>query len=149
MRRAGSWIGSVTLALAAAGVHGVRGPLLVLALLLAVRPAAAMHVRTDDTVLARSPDGRSALHELRGHGPEGGGSLAYRIVGGGPRFERLLASDFSNGGSVHPQIVAAATCTQRLTELAQELDRRGFHGVTARPERCHTRERDGLLLVGR
>jgi hypothetical protein len=49
------------------------------ALLVAQGGPEAMGIRQERRLLARSTDGGSALYEVRGWGPEGGGSLTYRI----------------------------------------------------------------------
>lgn len=108
-----------------------------------------MGVRQERRLLARSADGNSALYEVRGRGPEGGGSLTYRIEGKRPRksVEFLVSSDFSPGGSSRPQQVPAATCEERLDALGAELAKRGIRGVAVSPARCRSPERDGLVTV--
>ena len=120
------------------------------AALVAGRGAGAMGIRYDRTRLARSADGASALYEVRGWGPEGGGSLAYRVEGkargkGGVEF--LVSSNFSPGGASKPQIVATATCAQRLAALAEEVTRRAIRGVAIHPERCRDSEREQLVTI--
>jgi hypothetical protein len=108
----------------------------------------AMSVTTDSTIIARSTDGKSTLREVRAHGPEGGGSLTYSLRSAGRRALDLeLSSNFGTGGPHKPQLVSAATCSERLRELERELDRRGFTGVTTRPERCRGSDREDLVTV--
>jgi hypothetical protein len=109
----------------------------------------AMSIRQERRLLARSTDGGSALYEVRGRGPEGGGSLTYRIEGKRARkaVEFLVSSDFSPGGSTRPQQVPIATCEERLDALSAELAKRGIRGVAVSPERCRNPERDGLVTV--
>ena len=111
--------------------------------------AGAMEIRQERRLLARSAKGASALYEVRGFGPEGGGSLTYRIEGKGRRkaLEFLVSSDFSPGGSSHPQLVPVGTCEERLDALSAELVKHGFRGVAVSPERCRSPERDGLVTV--
>jgi hypothetical protein len=121
----------------------------VVALLVAPRASDAMGVRQERRLLARSADGGSTLYELRGWGPEGGGSLTYRIEGKRARkvIEFLVSSDFSPGGSARPQLVPVATCEERLDALSVELTKRGIRGVAVSPARCRNPDRDGLVTV--
>jgi len=125
------------------------GVVVLAATLAASRGAGAMGIRYDRARLARSPDGASTLYEVRGWGPEGGGSLAYRVEGKGrgKGVEFLVSSTFSPGGASKPQIVAPATCEQRLAALAEETARRGIRGVAVHPERCRASEREHLVTV--
>jgi len=137
-------------------VKAVRAPSIsssVLALFatLCVAPVAsrAMGIRYERRLLARSIDGGSALYEVRGRGPEGGGSLIYRIEGkkGRKGLEFVVSSDFSPGGSSQPQQISVATCEERLDALSGELAKRGIRGVAVSPERCRNPDRDGLVTV--
>ena len=121
----------------------------VVALLVAQGAPEAMGVRQERRLLARSTDGGSALYEVRGWGPEGGGSLTYRIEGKRSRkaVEFLVSSDFSPGGSTRPQLVPIATCEERLDALSAELAKRGIRGVAVSPARCRNPDRDGLVTV--
>ena len=121
----------------------------VAALLVAQAASDAMGVRQERRLLARSSDGGSALYEVRGWGPEGGGSLTYRIEGQRARkaVEFLVSSDFSPGGSARPQQVSIATCEERLDALSAELAKRGIRGVAVSPARCRNPDRDGLVTV--
>jgi hypothetical protein len=118
-------------------------------LLGAPRISEAMGVRQERRLLARSADGNSALYEVRGWGPEGGGSLTYRIEGKRSKkgLEFLVSSDFSPGGSTRPQLVPVATCEERLDALSAELAKRGIRGVAVSPARCRSPDRDGLVTV--
>ena len=119
------------------------------ALLIAPVSSDAMGIRQERRLLARSADGGSALYEVRGWGPEGGGSLTYRIEGKRSRkaLEFLVSSDFSPGGSTRPQQVPEATCEERLDALSAELAKRGIRGVAVSPARCRNPDRDGLVTV--
>jgi hypothetical protein len=123
----------------------------VVALLVAQGAPDAMGIRQERRLLARSTDGGSALYEVRGWGPEGGGSLTYRIEGKRARkaMEFLVSSDFSPGGSTRPQQVPIATCEERLDALSVELAKRGIRGVAVSPARCRNPERDGLVTVAK
>jgi len=109
----------------------------------------AMGIVQERRLLAHSADGRSALYEVRGRGPEGGGSLAYRVEGKVRRksVEFLVSSNFSPGGSSQPQLVPVSLCEQRLDALSTELATRGFRGIAVSPERCRTPDRDGLVTI--
>ena len=119
------------------------------ALLAAAQSASAMGIRYDRTRLVRSPDGASALYEVRGWGPEGGGSLTYRLESKGPGkpADFLVSSTFSPGGPSKPETVAPAACEQRLAALAEETAKRGILGVKIHPERCRAAERVKLVTV--
>jgi hypothetical protein len=109
----------------------------------------AMGIRYERRLLARSADGGSALFEVRGWGPEGGGSLTYRIEGKKSRkgLEFVVSSDFSPGGSSQPQLISVSTCEERLDALSGELTKRAIRGVAVSPERCRNPDRDGLVTV--
>jgi hypothetical protein len=111
--------------------------------------ASAMQVRYDRIELARSADGASTLYEVRGRGPEGGGSLAYRVEGKdrAKRVDFLVSSTFSPGNGSKPQVVPTADCEKRLAALAAESTRRDILGVTAHPDRCRADNREHLVTI--
>jgi hypothetical protein len=113
-----------------------------------VHSASAMGIRESKKEIARAPEG-SALYEVLGHGPEGGGSIGYRIQGKAraDRVDFLLSSDFSPGDGSQPQTVSRAVCEQRLGALAAELAKRKFSGVTVHPEACRAEDRSGLVVT--
>ena len=121
----------------------------VAALLVAPGVCDAMGIHYERRLLARSTDGGSALYEVRGRGPEGGGSLTYRIEGKRSRkaLEFLVSSDFSPGGSARPQQISIAACEERLDALGAEVAKRGIRGVAVSPARCRNPDRDGLVTV--
>ena len=108
----------------------------------------AMSIRENKTPLARSADG-AVLYEIRSDGPEGGGSLTYRVQGKSPsdRADFLLSSDFSPGDGSRPQVVSPEICRQRLGALGAELTRRKIAGVTLHPEGCRAESRAGLVVA--
>jgi hypothetical protein len=107
-----------------------------------------MSIRTNRKPLARSADG-ARLYEIRADGPEGGGSLTYRVQGKAPRtaIDFLVSSDFSPGGDSQPQIVSAEVCRQRVTALGAEIAKRKIPGVTVHPEACASADRNGVVTV--
>ena len=109
----------------------------------------AMGIRQTRTLLARSPDGAHALYELRGHGPEGGGSLGYRLEGRrrDDTADYAVSSTFSPGDGSRPQTIAIDVCVERVDALGAALVKRGFRGVTTHAEGCRTKARDGLVTV--
>jgi hypothetical protein len=111
--------------------------------------AGAMGIRYQRASLARSTDGACALYEVTGWGPEGGGSLSYRVEGKPRRtdVEFLVSSTFSPGGASQPQTVPPETCRQRLAELAAELTRRNIQGVTLHPQGCAGHDREHLATT--
>jgi|SRR3954451_20491964 hypothetical protein len=110
--------------------------------------ARAMSIRTNRKQLARSPEG-AALYEVRADGPEGGGSLTYRVQGKATRdaIDFLVSSDFSPGNGSQPQTVSAEVCRQRVTALGKEIARRKIPRVTVHPEACASADRDGVVTV--
>jgi hypothetical protein len=120
----------------------MRTALLVLLLLPGIAPA--MSVRESSTSLGHSRDGKWELFEDDARGPEGGGSIAYRLAGSEPRtFE--VSSDFSPGNGSRPQRVSEKDCRAHLTDLAALLTRYGFDGVRVHPEVCGTNSRGGAV----
>lgn len=128
----------------------MKKALLTIVIACAANGAVAMAIRESKTQIARGPDG-SALFEVLGHGPEGGGSIGYRVQGktNADRVDFLLSSDFSPGGSSRPQTVSRQICEQRLGALATELAKRKFSGVTIHPEACSAKDRSGLVVVAK
>jgi hypothetical protein len=112
--------------------------------------ALALSIRTNRTQLARSPDGVT-LYEVRADGPEGGGSLTYRVQGKGPRsaIAFLVSSDFSPGDGSQPQTVSAEACRQRVTALGAEIAKRKIPGVTVHPDACAAADRNGVVTVAK
>jgi hypothetical protein len=119
-----------------------------LATLLAIMPVArAMSIRETKTRLARAADG-ATLYEVRADGPEGGGSLTYRVQGKAARdrIDFVLSSNFGHGGSQKPQIVSAEDCRQRLAALGAELAKRKIAGIALHPEACRAADREGAVV---
>jgi hypothetical protein len=127
---------------------GRTGPLLLAALIAGAPAALAMNVRTERTPLAHAAGG-ATLFEVREIGPEGGGSLAYRIEGRAPRdaSEFVVSSNFSPGNGTRPQRVSPDMCRERLAALEAELVRRRFAGVSVHPEGCGAKSRSGLVTA--
>jgi hypothetical protein len=123
-------------------------PLLVAALIVC-GPAAVlgMNIRTSRTLLARSPAG-ATLYEVREAGPEGGGSLTYRVEGQAPgdAVDFVVSSNFSPGNGTRPQRVSPGACRERLAALGAEITKRKIPGVTIHPEACQTPGRAGLVV---
>lgn len=113
--------------------------------------AFAMSVRENRRLLAKSPDGARVLYEIAADGPEGGGSLTYRLEGRrkADRVDYLVSSDFSPGGASQPQLVTAEACARQVDALAAALAKQGFRGVATHPERCTLPSRQGLVTVAR
>ncbi len=105
-----------------------------------------MSLRHDETTLAHSPDGRSVLVQDEAQGPEGGGSLTYRVTGG-KAHEFVISSDFSPGDGSTPQAVSEKECRARLAELSALLTQLGFTGVAVHPEACARQRRSGAVTV--
>lgn len=117
--------------------------------LLQVPRAGALRIRTTVSLLAWSADGESVLLREREHGPEGGGSEAYAVVGTRPVrvLRATVSSDFSPGGSARPQRVPLSACRDGLRQVARALGKLGFRGVKVYPSRCARKGRHGLVEV--
>ena len=119
-----------------------------LATLTAFAPiAGAMSIRTTKKQLARAADG-TTLYEVRADGPEGGGSLTYRVQGKAARdqVDFVVSSDFGHGGSEKPQIVSTGDCRRRVAALGAELAKRKIAGVALHPEACASADREGTVI---
>ena len=105
-----------------------------------------MGIRETKTRLARSAD--ATLYEIRAQGPEGGGSLTYRVQGKAARdrVDFVLSSDFGHGGGEKPQIVSKEACRERLSALSAELTKRKIAGVALHPEACQAADREGAVI---
>ena len=121
------------------------------------RRALAMGIRTERAALAHGANG-ATLYEIRELGPEGGGALTYRVElrskgsrapGSRSTLEFKVSSDFSPGGSQHPQTVSAAVCTERMAGLESAVTAHEIAGVALHPERCQQNEREGLVVVAK
>jgi hypothetical protein len=86
---------------------------------------------------------------VRGWGPEGGAALTYRVEGkaGGSGVDFLVSSTYSPGDGSQPQVISSAVCKQRLAALADEMSKRGIHGVATHPDRCRATGRDGVVTA--
>jgi len=116
-----------------------------------------MGIRTERALLARGASG-AALYEIRERGPEGGGALSYRIElrAADPQTDRpreeldfKVSSDFSPGGSQHPQTISAAVCAERMAGLGAALAEHRIPGVTLHVDRCKQKDREGLVVVAK
>jgi len=110
----------------------------------------AMSIRTFSSVVAWSSDGDAFLVQSDAQGPEGGGSHAYYLITTKPAAitKALLSSDFSPGGSSHPQTVSARACREAATRLQTALGDR-FPGVTVRPGKCDGKERTAVVAIAK
>jgi hypothetical protein len=95
--------------------------------------AAAMHVEYSVALVAWASDGRTALVEHRGHGPEGGSQLSFEIVGVEPA-ERMtvgLSSALGSGGGSRAarEKIGAAQCAKHVAQLAEVVKRRQVRAV--------------------
>ena len=115
--------------------------------LLWVSSASAMGITQDESLFAWSSDGAAALLAVRAHGPEGGGSFAWRIIG--PRSDQtfVVSSDFSPGGPTRPQRISGAACSKTLVSLQETLEALHFDKVETRPRGCKEKARDLTLRV--
>jgi hypothetical protein len=126
-----------------------RRPLLLALLIGCASPAAlAMGIRESKRELARAPDG-AVLYEVRGDGPEGGGSLTYRVQAKSARkgASLLVSSTLGPGDGSQPQAISPDVCRQRLDALGADLAKHKFRGVTLHPEACCSETRAGLVVV--
>ena len=119
--------------------------LLVLLIAVGAMAAVAMHITKDVSLLAWSSDGLSALLSYDADGPEGGGSSGFGVLtcmGEGARV--TVSSDFSNGGSSHPQTITEKSCRDGLTKRDETLKANAFKGITVTPDGC--KARTGMVI---
>lgn len=110
--------------------------------------AFAMGVTTRETLHAWSKDGGAALLLVQVQGPEGGGSIAWRVLtSDGADTTYAVSSDFSPGGSVRPQIIRSRECKKTLTTLEKRLKELSFINFQTRPKDCDTKTRDLSLQI--
>jgi hypothetical protein len=100
-----------------------------------------MGVRSSSSSLARSPDGKHELFEVQESGPEGGGSLSYRL----DDQTFTISRDFSPGDGSRPQAVPEALCRERLRALEASSVRLHFRSVKVHPEACAQARREGAV----
>ena len=117
---------------------------MVVVLVVAAAAAAAMSIREHSRSLGKSGDHKSELFEDVSDGPEGGGSISYRLTGDEVQTF-LISSDFSPGNGSRPQTVPEKLCRERLTALAALLKARGFQGLAVHPEVCAQKARVGAV----
>jgi len=119
----------------------------ILALCLLPGPARAMRIRSSVTLLAWSTDGESLLLLQEEHGPEGGGSSTYLVVGTRPprAVSATVSSDFSPGDGSTPERVPVKACEQGLRQVERALRKLGIKGVAVHVKRCAGKDRAGLV----
>lgn len=118
-----------------------------LAVLALATVASAMNVRENSRSLGKSADGKSELFEDVARGPEGGGSITFRVTGD-PVQKFIISSDFSPGGGDTPQTVSEKVCREKLAALAELLTTRGFPGFAVNPDVCAKKNRSGAVSAG-
>lgn len=118
-----------------------------LGLLLAAAPLLAMHISRSVGVAGFSDDGASVLLMVSEHGPEGGGQLSYRLVSSVEKEEHtfVFSSDFSPGGSEHPQTVTLEACQAGADALKVLLTRLKFSGFTVDRAACKGDRRHSVV----
>jgi hypothetical protein len=123
--------------------------LTILSALLALPSASAlaMGVRARTELLAFNDAGTCAVLREVAHGPEGGGSVTFKIMGPRTRIQETLGSDFSDGGPRRPQRVGAGACRAALGRISAALAANGFSGVSTVTEVCQSRTRALALTV--
>ena len=124
-----------------------RAVFVLAALCLLPAPARAMRIRSSVTLLAWSGDGESLLLLKQEHGPEGGGSSTYLVVGTRPprAVSATVSSDFSPGDGSTPEQVPVKACEQGLRQVERALRKLGIKGVAVQVKRCASKGRTGLV----
>lgn len=114
-----------------------------------IQEVSAMFVRSYALPLAWSSDGQSILIEERQSGPEGGGSLAYRLISLHQSIDKTwqVSSDFSDGGSNTHQEVTVAQCQKTVAELQKALLKAEFHDTHVHLDACRSDYRKDLVMV--
>ena len=132
-----------------------RSALLVVCTTLVTLPAWALSIREHRTPIAQSKNGKWSLVRIDAAGPEGGGSLSYRIEPTTSEREDqkdsartyVVSSTFSPGNGSTPQTISVAGCQKAANDLAAHLVKAGFVGVTVAPEECEENHRNRVVLV--
>jgi len=114
-----------------------------------VTEASAMHIRVYEKVLAWSDDGKHALIERAGEGPEGGGSWGVRFAGPKAFAEDYVASStYSPGDASEPQSITAAACEKTFRRVQSRLKDMGFSSVKVDLKKCRaTKGRDAVIVL--
>lgn len=110
--------------------------------------AFAMGITTRESLHAWSKDGGAALLLVQAQGPEGGGSMAWRLLThDGEDSTYTVSSDFSPGGTSRPEVVSAGECKKKITSLDKALKKAGFINFRTRAKDCDTKTRDLTLQI--
>ena len=99
--------------------------------------ALAMHIRSNDSVVAWLAEGRGVLIAREQQGPEGGGSLSYQALVPGEHVQQewMLQSNFNPGNGSRPEQVSEATYQARVRELRALLEKYPSPEITVSPNK--------------
>jgi hypothetical protein len=111
-------------------------------------PSLALHIRQYDRIVAWSDDSASALISVDRSGPEGGGSIGFRLISPKRNIdtEFILSSNFSPGNGSSPQTIPAASCKSSVKALSKLLTKCAFKGIKVNPGSCQ-HDRAATLLI--
>ena len=121
---------------------------LVLAVVFASSTALAMHISSEETPLAKSDDGATTLIQIDSYGPEGGGSLVYKLKSASGEESFIISSTFSPGDGSRPQTISEKACVEALTKLGAKTANWKAH-VVVHPEACGSKGRSAPVTVGK
>ena len=119
----------------------------VLLCLVLASPAHALSMRVFHTPLAASRNGQAALFLVSTIGPEGGGSIEFLLVTLKQQSRYMVSSNFSPGGSSHPQNIEESKCRIAVSRLQAALRQAGIVDVASHPDKCHGHAREQAIYV--
>ena len=115
----------------------------------ATGPVRALSIRSNVHVIAWSKDGSGALLGVSAQGPEGGGSVNFRVFSAKENVDLAfeLSDDMSPGDGSTPQRVWAIQCLSRLGDIKAAAARLHIEGVEYFRSGCFDSRRTVYGLV--
>ncbi|MBS2030479.1 MAG: hypothetical protein JST54_21430 [Deltaproteobacteria bacterium] len=121
---------------------------LVLTVVFASSTSLAMSIHSEETPIAKSDDGATTLIQVDSYGPEGGGSLVYKLKSARGEESFVISSNFSPGDGSRPQAISEKACVEALTQLGAKTASWKAH-VVVHPEACGAKGRSAPVTVGK
>ena len=88
-----------------------------------------MYINSSYELLSWSFDGKYVLLEVKSHGPEGGGSLCYKIIGFKSIKSFYLSNTMSPGDGSTPENINFMKYTEAIQALENELVKNKFNDI--------------------
>ena len=110
-------------------------------------PAQALSLRALHTPLVAGRNGQAALFLVSTIGPEGGGSIEFLLVTPKQQSRFVVSSNFSPGGSSHPQTIEESKCRIAVSRLQGALRQAGIVDFASHPDKCHGHAREQVIYV--